>query len=93
VYRRASADSTSPLRKHCQRQPQHRNRDCPNSSHSSTMPLSSLHIERCAFPATGFKTHSSQYPIIAMYKLPFRGRFTPRSQYSALAFPCTSIDL
>jgi hypothetical protein len=37
----AAADSTSMLREHCQRQPQHRNRDYPNSSHSSTMPLPS----------------------------------------------------
>jgi hypothetical protein len=35
----AAANSTSALRKHCQRQPQHRNRDYPNSSHSSTMPF------------------------------------------------------
>ena len=38
----AAANSASPLRKHCQRQPQDRNRDYPNSSHSSTMPFTGL---------------------------------------------------
>jgi hypothetical protein len=36
---RTAANSASVLRKHCQRQPQHRNSDYPNSSHSSTMPF------------------------------------------------------